>query len=661
MSADGVVLRANRAELELLGYDEDEYVGQHISRFHADTPVIGDILRRLTCGETLDSYEARLRCKDGTIKHVLISSNVLWEDGRFVHTRCFTRDITPQKLAQQALAESERRKHAILNASLDAIVTMDHEGLLVDFNAAAQTMFGYAPEHALGKSLAQLIIPARLRERHTSGLRRYLETGESSFLGRRLELVALHADGHEFPVELSIARVQGEGLPLFTATVRDITDRKRTEEDLNRTNQMLRESLEARRVLLESERAARSTAERLSEMKDAFLATLSHELRTPLSAILGWVHILRRSSGNPQDLAKGLDIIERNSRIQTKMIEELLDTSRITSGKVRLDIQPIDLASVLRASLEAVRPAADAKAISIDEILEPGLETIGGDYSRLQQVFWNLLSNAIKFTPQGGSIGVRLGKDGSQIKVSVKDNGCGIPAKFLPYVFERFRQADSSTTRKHGGLGLGLAIVKSLVEQHGGSIDAASEGEGRGATFVVRLPTRALPNAVAPQPDTDAPCEPGVDPSSVKDFRAADLAGLTILVVDDEPDARTMLERVLGECGAHAITAGSAAEALRVFAQGAPDLLISDIGMPDTDGYELMRSIRAMGLPQRAVKAMALTAFVRPEDRERAAAAGFDGHLPKPVEPSDLVAKVAALAGRDTPQRVVPSRPGSGT
>jgi PAS domain S-box-containing protein len=653
VGADGTVLRANRAELDLLGYREDEYVGHHISEFHADAPVISDILQRLTCGETLDSYEARLRCKNGDIRHVLISSNVLWDNGRFVHTRCLTRDITEQKLARQALAESNRRKDAILNASLDAIITMDHRGCLLDFNAAAQRIFGYTSDYALGKPLADLIIPSHLRERHTAGLRRHLETGETAILGRRLELSALHADGHEFPVELSVARVQGDGPPIFAGTIRDITDRKRAEEDLNRTNQMLRESLEARRVLLESERAARSAAERLSEMKDAFLATLSHELRTPLSAILGWVHILRRGSRNAEDVAKGLDIIERNSRIQTRMIDELLDTSRITSGKVRLDIQQVDVAGVVRAALEAVRPAADAKAIRIQEDLEPDAGTVAGDYGRLQQVFWNLLSNAIKFTPEGGSVRIRSSKDGSAVKIAVHDSGCGISTEFLPHVFERFRQADSSTTRRHGGLGLGLAIVKTLVEQHGGSIEAASAGEGRGATFSVRLPTRALSAAAASDAYSDA--QSRVDESPFKPFRGADLAGLRILVVDDEPDALTMLERLLGECGAHAITASSAAQALRLFEHRTFDLVISDIGMPDTDGYELMRRIRAMHSPQRSIKALALTAFVRPEDRERALAAGFDAHLPKPVEPSDLVAKVAALAGRHMPLPVAGS------
>lgn len=770
---DGVVLRVNRAELELLGYQEHEYVGHHISEFHADPPVIDGILKRLGCGETLHSYEARLRCKDGSIKHVLMSSNVLWEEGRFVHSRCFTRDITPQKEAQQALAASERRKSAILNASLDAIITMDHEGRLLDFNPAAERIFGYAREYALGKPLADLVVPARLREQHWMGLRRYLAGGQARVLDRRVEVAALHAQGHEFPVELSISRVKDVDPPVFTATLRDISERKKSEEELRRSSQllratfeqaavgfaiasmdgclvqpnlkfqeimgynaqelaaltfmdvthpddrqataahvkkllageiphyatekrylrkdgqpvwsrttvtlmraedgrpvrfigviediterkqteqalqrseqMLRDALEDRRVLLESERAARSAAERLSEMKDEFLATLSHELRTPLSAILGWAHILRRGASKPEDLAKGLDVIERNSRIQTQLIDELLDTSRITSGKVRLDVQPVEPGSFVLAAVETVRPAADAKGVRIEQVPDAPGATVLGDPSRLQQVVWNLLSNAIKFTPQGGWVEVKMARAGPDLEISVGDTGAGISAEFLPHVFERFRQADASTTRRHGGLGLGLAIVRSLVEQHGGSVRAASPGEGKGATFTVRLPlAHQRPNrepasvgrSVAAKSDEAVP----------QDFRTVDLSGLKVLVVDDEPDARTLIERVLGECEASVMLTASAAEALRLLDAEQADVLVSDIGMPDVDGYELIRRIRASGDSARgAIPAIALTAFARPEDRQRALEAGFHEHLSKPVEPSELVAKVAELGRR---------------
>ena len=774
LGPDGVVLRVNRAELDLLGYEEHEYVGHHISEFHADPPVIDDILTRLGCGDTLHSHEARLRCKDGSIKHVLISSNVLREEGRFVHTRCFTRDITPQKEAQKALEQAERRKSAILDASLDAIITMDHEGRLLDFNPAAERIFGYSRDQALGKPLADLMIPARLREQHWSGLRRYLAKGESTVLGRRIEVEALHSLGHEFPAELSISRVNGIDPPLFTATLRDITDRKRSEEELRRHSQLLRgtfeqaavgiaiasldgflvrtnakfqeimgysatelasirftevthpadraattinvqrllageiphyamekryarkggdfiwslttvtlmrgeggqpvrfigvvediterketqlalqrsekrlrESLEDRRILLESERAARSAAERLSEMKDEFLATLSHELRTPLSAILGWAHILRRGAGKPDDLAKGLDVIERNSRIQTQLIDELLDTSRITSGKVRLDVQPVDPAVFVLAAVETVRPAADAKGIRIAQVFDTPAVAVLGDPDRLQQVVWNLLSNAIKFTSPGGTVEVAVGRVGSEVDVSVSDTGAGITPEFLPHVFERFRQADASSTRRHGGLGLGLAIVRSLVEQHGGSVHAASGGEGRGATFTVRLPLAPRRGGREPRlAGTGEVARPEPD-GTPQDFRTVDLSGLKVLVVDDEPDARTLIERVLGECYASVTVTASAAEALRVLDTEEADVLVSDIGMPDVDGYELMRRVRALDSRRGgAIPAIALTAFARPEDRRRALAAGFQAHMPKPMELSELVAKVAELGRR---------------
>jgi len=636
---DGTVLRANRAELDMLGYEEHEYVGHPISEFHADAPAIGDILQRLTSGETLHSYEAQLRCKDGSIKHVLISSNVLREEGRFVHTRCFTRDITSLKETQQALAESERRKSAILSAALDAILTMDHEGLLIDLNPAAERIFGFQRGEALGRPLADLIIPERLRERHRQGLRHFLVTGEGPVMGRRIEIDALHARGHEYPVELSISVVGATAAPLFTATVRDISDRKAAEAEL-------RAALEDRRILLESERVARGAAERLSDMKDEFLATLSHELRTPLSAILGWAQILRRVAGRPEELAKGLDVIERNSRIQTRLIDELLDTSRITSGKVRLDIQQIDPASFIRAAVETVKPAADAKGIRISLRLDPAADTIAGDPNRLQQVVWNLLSNAIKFTPQDGEVEVALARRGEHVEIGIVDNGSGITPDFLPHVFERFRQADASTTRRHGGLGLGLAIVRSLVEQHGGSVSAASAGENRGATFTVRLPVAARATGVEARFAGQAGSSVRAEADRSSEFCAADLSGLKVLVVDDEPDARSMLERVLVECKAAVLLAPSAAEALRLLDSQAPDVIVSDIGMPDTDGYELMRHVRRMPLPAGGVPAIALTAFARPEDRARALQAGFQEHLAKPVDPSELVARIGELAGR---------------
>jgi PAS domain S-box-containing protein len=399
---------------------------------------------------------------------------------------------------------------------------------------------------------------------------------------------------------------------------------------------------EERGKLLESERFARTQAERMSAMKDEFLAVLSHELRTPLSAILGWSQVMRHRTPANADIAKGLEIIERNARAQTQLIEDLLDMSRVVSGKMRLDVQSISPQAFIEAAVEAVRPAANAKRISIDVLLDPSAGPIYGDSGRLQQVMWNLLSNAIKFTSDGGRVQVLLERVESRIEISVADTGAGIDPEFLAHVFERFRQADASTTRRHGGLGLGLAIVKHLVEQHGGSVHAHSPGEGRGATFTVKLPVMITHRAAG-----EARTHPTVESLSDAEFQMLDLEGLKLVVVDDEPDARLLVTRVLEECGAQVFAASSADEALSLVERERPAVLVTDIGMPDVDGFGLLRRVRALGETRGGrIPAIALTAFARSEDRTRALSAGFLVHLSKPVEPSELVATIASVAGR---------------
>ncbi len=399
---------------------------------------------------------------------------------------------------------------------------------------------------------------------------------------------------------------------------------------------------EERQELLESERHARTAAERESAIKDEFLANLSHELRTPLNAIVGWSQILKRGTRSEADLEKGLDTIERNARVQTQLIEDLLDMSRILAGKVRLDVQPIEPTSFIEAAIETVRPAADAKAIRIEKFLDPDAGPISGDPSRLQQVMWNLLSNAIKFTPKEGKIQVLLERVSSHVEISVADTGIGIKREFLAHVFERFRQADASTTRKYGGLGLGLSIVKHLVELHGGIVRAESRGDGQGTTFAVQLPVVAVHR----HPSTQRLHPRAPAPTSLA-FKTMDLTGLKVLVVDDEPDARDLIKRVLTDCSACVFTAGSAEEALRVFDAEAPDVLVTDIGMPDVNGFELLRRVRALEQTRgRRIPAIALTAFARSEDRTRALRAGFLVHVAKPVDASELVATVASIAGR---------------
>jgi PAS domain S-box-containing protein len=400
---------------------------------------------------------------------------------------------------------------------------------------------------------------------------------------------------------------------------------------------------EERRSLLESERAARSAAEKMSEVKDEFLATLSHELRTPLNAILGWSQVLRSGPKDQADYRKGLETIERNARVQTQLIEDLLDMSRITSGKLRLDIQPLQPVGFIEAAVETMRHAAEAKGIRLEQFLDPLAGPISGDPGRLQQVVWNLLSNAIKFTPKGGKVQILLERVSSHIEISVADTGAGIRAEIVPHLFERFRQGDASTTRNYGGLGLGLSIVKSLVELHGGTVRVKSPGEGQGATVTVHLPLTVVHRSVY----AGERLHPKAPEAAAGNVIAAELAGIKVLVVDDQPDARDLIKRVLEDCGAVIVTAGTADEALGLAEAERPDVLVSDIGMPDADGFELLRRVRALGSDRGGkVPAIALTAFARSEDRTRALRAGFLVHVSKPVDPSELIATVASVAGR---------------
>jgi signal transduction histidine kinase len=423
-----------------------------------------------------------------------------------------------------------------------------------------------------------------------------------------------------------------------------------------------------------------------NRLKDEFLATLSHELRTPLNAILGWTQLLKMEGENgsgsssgggdsapaaaTEEIAHGLDVIERNARSQTKLIEDLLDVSRITTGKLRLSVKPVELDLIVRAAVDAVRPTIEAKQITLTPRLDASSATLSGDPDRLQQVCWNLLSNAAKFTPQGGTIDVTLSDSGTTgVMLSVRDSGAGIDPKFLPYVFDRFRQADSSSTRSHGGLGIGLTIVRHIVELHGGSVAAHSDGEGRGSTFSVSLPL--IPAVAAPMSQPTAPetttttthnatqAGPGPDggnvaaavsaqqPASRQLIEPVNLGGVRVLLVDDEPDTREVISQILRRCGALVKTASSAREALNVFGvdAGGVDVLVSDIAMPDEDGYFLIRELRGRPPEQGGtVPAVALTAYAREEDRQRALAAGFQSHLAKPVEPCDLAQAIASLA-----------------
>ncbi|HVG28406.1 MAG TPA: hybrid sensor histidine kinase/response regulator [Pyrinomonadaceae bacterium] len=401
---------------------------------------------------------------------------------------------------------------------------------------------------------------------------------------------------------------------------------------------------EEREQLLKSEQAARLNAEANSRLKDEFLATVSHELRTPLTAILGWAQLLRRGVPDEQIAAHALEVIERNGLAQLHLVEDLLDVSRIISGKLLLDVRPVDLDAVIGAALDAARPAAESKGIELRHALDAAAGAVLGDADRLQQIVWNLVNNAVKFTPAGGRVEVRLARAASGVEISVGDTGIGIEPEFLPHVFDRFRQADAATTRTYGGLGLGLAIVRQLTELHGGEVSADSAGVGRGTTFTIRLPLSSL---VAQRAVVASGRAGASDPRGAEALDCESLTGVRVLVVDDEPDARELFARTLSECGAEALTAGSAAEALAAIESERPDVLLADIGMPGEDGYALIGKVRGLP-PERGGRtpAAALTAYAHAEDRVRALRAGFQLHLPKPVTSAELVAAIANLAAR---------------
>jgi signal transduction histidine kinase len=409
--------------------------------------------------------------------------------------------------------------------------------------------------------------------------------------------------------------------PVLIATVRAFLRARQAEEE--------------REKLLEREQAARAEAELANRLKDDFLATLSHELRTPLNAIVGWSDVLRNGHPNAEDLAEGLEAIERNAKAQSQLISDLLDVSRITSGKLRLEARPMDLAETIRESLEALVHSVQAKGIELEQSMGSGVGRIVGDPQRLQQVIWNLVNNAVKFTPRGGKIRVALENEEGHARITVEDNGRGIKPDFLPHIFERFRQEDATSKRNQGGLGLGLAIVHRLVEMHGGTVSAQSEGEGRGARFIVRLPvdgTKLVEEAQGGE----------TEPGGVES--AEPLRGVRVLVVEDDDDSRRLLTRTLKRAGAEVAEASSVRAALGLLSDFRPEVLVSDVGMPGQDGYDLVREARARGLAERELPAIALTAFARSEDEERSLEAGFQVHLSKPVDHARLIAAIAAVS-----------------
>jgi PAS domain S-box-containing protein len=528
---------------------------------------------------------------------------------------------TGSRLTATAAERAAWHLAAVIESSDDAIVSKGLDSIVQTWNPAAQRIFGYTAEEMIGKPITMLFPPELLGEE--AGILERISRGERI---QHYDTVRVRKDGRRINVSVTISPVRDSSGQVIGASkiARDVTQRKREEQE--------------RDALLDSERAARAEAERLGRLKDEFLATLSHELRTPLQAVLGWSRLLMTGRIGAEETRQALATIERNAVQQAQLIEDLLDMSRVISGKLRLDVRPVNLSEITEAAVASARPSADAKEIRIEQLIDPYAPAVMGDAGRLQQVIWNLLSNAVKFTPRKGRVRVTVRREGSHLELEVADTGQGIAPEFLPHVFDRFRQADPSTTRRHGGLGLGLSIVRHLIELHGGTVTASSEGADRGATFTVRLPVSALQRG----PDDR---QQGEAEDAAPTLAMARLKGIKVLVVDDEPDARALIARILGEFQAEVVTAASAQEALELVRRERPALLLSDIGMPDVDGYALLRGVRALPRDQGGdVPAVALTAFARPEDRKRALLGGFQMHLAKPIDPTELVAAVANLA-----------------
>ena len=531
------------------------------------------------------------------------------------------------ELRARERAEEERKSEERIRALVDAmplcVWAADAEGKPYYCNQIWKSYSGLSAEQSAHFGLDAV------HPEDAEGLRRAID--EAFATGRELEIEVRFqrvADGHYRWHLLRAVPQKGRGSNAYgwIATATDIEQRKRDEEARNR--------------LLAQEQLAREEAQAANRMKDEFLATVSHELRTPLTAMLGWVRIIRSGKLDPAKFARATDVIERNGRAQAAIIDDILDVSRIITGKLRLELDAIDVPSLVQAALDTIRPAAEAKEITIAWTSELPERRISGDPDRLQQVVWNLLSNAIKFTPAGGQVEVKAKQVGSRVEICVKDSGQGIEPEFLPHVFDRFRQADGTSTRRHGGLGLGLAIVRHLVELHGGTVHADSAGANKGASFTVSLPVRAVQAAAAIERSSLPIRPPG-------EMGQLSLSGLSVLVVDDEADARELIATVLEQAGARAITAASVDEALIQLVRERPDVLLTDIGMPDADGYTLLQKVRELAPDEGGrIPAAALTAYSRIEDARRAFAAGFLRHVAKPVEPAFLVAQVAALAGR---------------
>lgn len=567
-------------------------------------------------------YESEFPALDGTRYFQTRMVPELALDGTVESVLCIGRDVTDYKLAEQALKESESRFKRLVQSNVIGCIFWDSSGNITDANDAFLQMVGYTREDLLfGKLNWKTMTPVEHLHSSEQAIAQMKQVGAAD----PLEKEYIRSDGSRVPILLGGVLLEGSQNK-GVSFVLDLSEQKQLENQLRQQAEKL---------------------EQANRIKDEFLAVLSHELRSPLNSILGWSKLLRSRKLDEATTTRALETIERNATMQTQLIEDLLDVSRILQGKTSLNVCPVDLALTIEAAINTVRLAAQAKSIQIDFLIAPTVGVVLGDPNRLQQVIWNLLSNAIKFTPSEGRVSIHLEHQGTQAQaqIQVSDTGKGISAEFLPHVFEYFRQADSSTTRTQGGLGLGLAIVRHLVELHGGTVSASSSGVGQGATFTVTLPLKIERTQLKDSEQVLLT----VDSAQMLNNPSV-LEGKRVLVVDDDTDTRDFYMTVLEQCGASVTAAASVSDALEALKRQHPDVLVSDIGMPGEDGYTLIGKVRALeSAGGRHLPAVALTAYAREVDRQQAIAAGFQEHLPKPVEPAELVAVVAHLVGQTEP------------
>jgi PAS domain S-box-containing protein len=638
LDPEGRVVTWNAGAERFKGYRAHEIIGQHFSRFYPPEALARGLpAHELEVAQATGTFEDegwRVRQDGSQFWANVVITAMRAPDGQLLGYAKVTRDLTQRRNHEEALRRSEERFRLLVEGVADyAIFMLDANGRIATWNVGAERIKGYTAADIIGRHFS-IFYPREARESGWPEHELLVAAEKGSFVD---EGWRVRKDGSMLWANVTITALRHDDGRLlgFAKLTRDLTERRQAEAAELASQQ--------RDELLQAERSARMEAQRATRVKDEFLATLSHELRTPLSAILGWTQVLRRAgdSDKPVDLERAIEVIDRNARAQVKLIDDLLDLSRIMAGKVRLDVQPIALLDVVQAAVDSALPSAEAKDVRLTSQLDPAASTVHGDSGRLQQVVWNLLTNAIKFTPKGGQVQVTLQRIGPRLELSISDSGIGIPASYLPHVFDRFSQQDSSTTRAFGGLGLGLAICRQLVELHGGTIRASSAGEGQGASFVVELPV-----SQAPQQTEAAQSGPPAGAGAADLPPLPRLGGVHVFIVDDEPDARELLRRMFEDQGAQVTGFASAGEALAAVQRTRPALIVSDIGMPAMDGYQFMRALRVAEGRDERIPAVALTAFARAEDRKKSLLAGYQAHLAKPFDMAELILTAAGLLGR---------------